>query len=99
MLLQSYAGAIEIMPALPADWKDAAFNNLRAEGAVLVSAKRQNGKVIHVSLAAEKAGDFALKLPSSDLKVTMTKGARKISDDGKIIRFAVPAGGKVELTD
>lgn len=99
MLLQSYAGAIEIMPALPGDWKDAAFNNLRAEGAVLVSAKKQNGKVIHVSLAAEKAGEFALKLPSSDLKVTMTKGVRKLSDDGKIIKFAAPAGGRVELND
>jgi alpha-L-fucosidase 2 len=45
MLLQSYAGFIEIMPAIPASWKDVRFENLRAEGAYLVSAQRAGGKI------------------------------------------------------
>lgn len=97
MMLQSYAGAIEIMPALPADWKDAAFSNLRAEGAVLVSAKKQEGKIVRVSLVAEKAGEFSIKLPSAGLKITMTKGVRKVKDDGKVVTFSAPAAGRVEL--
>ncbi|MGG7664380.1 glycosyl hydrolase family 95 catalytic domain-containing protein [Dyadobacter sp. BHUBP1] len=97
MMLQSYGDAIEIMPALPADWRNAAFSNLRAEGAVLVSARRKEGKIVQISLVAEKAGTFSLKLPASGLKLTMTKGVRKIKDDGKVITFSAPAGGKVEL--
>ncbi|PSL33944.1 glycosyl hydrolase family 95 catalytic domain-containing protein [Dyadobacter jiangsuensis] len=99
MMLQSYADAIEVMPALPADWKNAAFSNLRAEGAVLVSAQRKEGRVVRISLVAEKAGEFSLKLPDSGLKITMTKGVRKVKDDGKVVTFSAPAGGKVELVD
>lgn len=99
MMLQSYAGPIEIMPALPTDWKNAAFSNLRAEGAVLVSAKRKDGEIAQISLVAEKAGTFSLKLPSSGLKITMSKGVRKLKDDGKVVTFSSPAGGKVELVN
>jgi alpha-L-fucosidase 2 len=38
MLIQSYAGFIEIFPAVPTDWKEVSFTDLRAEGAFLVSA-------------------------------------------------------------
>jgi len=98
MMLQSYAGAIEVMPALPADWKDASFSNLRAEGAVLVSAKKEGGRIVEVSLTSEKAGGFALRLPSTDLKMNMTQGVRKLKVDGKVVTFSAPAGGKVMLT-
>ncbi|ULT23414.1 hypothetical protein KUH03_30110 [Sphingobacterium sp. E70] len=56
MLLQSYAGFIEIMPAVPAAWKNIAFDQLRAEGAFLVSAKRVDGLVSEVKIYAEKGG-------------------------------------------
>lgn len=97
MMLQSYAGLIDIMPALPADWKDASFSNLRAEGAVLVSATKKAGKIVHVGLVAEKAGEFSVKLPSPDLKITLGKGVRKVREDGNVLTFSAPAGGKVVL--
>ncbi len=43
MLLQSWGGTIRIFPAVPEEWQEAAFHNLRAEGAFLVSAMRKNG--------------------------------------------------------
>ncbi|SDE84684.1 Glycosyl hydrolase family 65, N-terminal domain [Dyadobacter soli] len=97
MMLQSYAGMIDVMPALPADWKDAAFSNLRAEGAVLVSAKREAGKVVEVSLVTEQAGEFSVKKPSPDWKITMSKGVRKVKENEQIITFNAPAGARVEL--
>jgi alpha-L-fucosidase 2 len=63
MLLQSYAGFIEVMPAVPANWKDISFENLRAEGAFLVSAKKTGGQVEEVKIVAEKGGATKLKLP------------------------------------
>ena len=56
MLLQSWGGTIRVFPATPDAWKEAAFHQLRAEGAFLVSARRENGKTqwAHVtSLAGE----------------------------------------------
>jgi hypothetical protein len=44
MLLQSWGDRIRIFPAIPAEWKEASFHDLRAEGAFLVSAERRNGK-------------------------------------------------------
>jgi hypothetical protein len=44
MLLQSWGDKIRIFPAMPKAWGDAVFHDLRAEGALLVSARRGNGK-------------------------------------------------------
>ena len=63
MLLQSYSGVIKIFPAIPASWKDAAFYNLRAEGAFLVSAKKENGKIKRVEIFSEKGGRLKIKNP------------------------------------
>ncbi|GGM96818.1 hypothetical protein GCM10010967_33170 [Dyadobacter beijingensis] len=97
MLLQSYAGRIQVMPAIPADWQDAAFHYLRAEGAVLVSAEKKAGKIVHISLKAEKAGETAIELDSKSYNITFSKGARKTSDDGKLVKFSLAAGGEVEF--
>jgi alpha-L-fucosidase 2 len=56
MLLQSWGNKIRVFPALPDDWKEVAFHDFRAEGAFLISARRENGKTSFVrikSLAGE----------------------------------------------
>ncbi|WP_439585756.1 glycosyl hydrolase family 95 catalytic domain-containing protein [Dyadobacter bucti] len=97
MMLQSYAGFIEIMPALPADWKDAEFKNLRAEGAVLVSAKKQKGKISRVNLTADKQCEVVLKIDSQNYNLRLSKGVTKISDNGKFVKLTFPAGGIVDF--
>lgn len=56
MLLQSWGGVIRVFPAMPSEWRDAAFHHLRAEGGFLVSAKREDGRTAFIrveSLAGE----------------------------------------------
>lgn len=56
LILTSYNDVIRVFPAVPAAWKDAAFHTFRAEGAFLVSAKREKGKTVFIrieSLAGE----------------------------------------------
>ena len=63
MLIQSWSdpaaaesGPIRIFPAVPAAWQDVEFHDLRAEGAFLVSARRDGGRTEWVrikSLAGE----------------------------------------------
>lgn len=56
MLLQSWGGVIRVFPAVPRDWQDAVFHQMRAEGGFLVSAVRRTGATMWVqvtSLAGE----------------------------------------------
>jgi hypothetical protein len=55
-LLQSWKNKIRVFPAMPNNWQDASFENLRAEGGFLVSAVYKNGKtqfVVVKSVAGE----------------------------------------------
>ncbi|MBN2652312.1 MAG: hypothetical protein JXR63_08015 [Spirochaetales bacterium] len=60
MLLQfrrfdcEYDFPIDIFPAVPSSWKEIEFENLRAEGAFLVSAERRGGKTVRVKVFSEK---------------------------------------------
>ncbi|MDE1192337.1 MAG: hypothetical protein PW786_09380 [Arachidicoccus sp.] len=63
MLLQSYSGVIEIFPAVPDEWKNISFENLRAEGAFLISAKKTNGIIKEIKIVSENVGTASLKLP------------------------------------
>ncbi|WP_153800895.1 glycosyl hydrolase family 95 catalytic domain-containing protein [Foetidibacter luteolus] len=91
MLLQSYAGFIEIMPAIPVEWKDVSFNQLRAEGALLVSAKKTNGQIKEVKIIAEKAGTTKLKLPFQQYTVTQqNKVTANTAEDGFITLTCQP---------
>lgn len=62
MLIQSHAGFIEIMPALPSSWTDCAFRQLRTEGAFLVDAQKSNGLLNTITVKATADGQLTLKL-------------------------------------
>lgn len=98
MLLQSYAGFIEIMPAVPQSWQDVSFDKLRAEGAFLVSAKKQNGRIAEVKIVAEKEGTTLVKLPFKKWKAI---SARNIisskADSDEFIELKCKPGGSIVL--
>ena len=56
MLLQSWDGAINVFPRWPKD-KDAQFENWRAEGAFIVSAAQEKGRVVRFEILSEKGVD------------------------------------------
>jgi len=62
MLIQSHAGYIEIMPALPASWANCSFTQLRTEGAFLVDAKKENGVLNTINVKATVDGHLKIKL-------------------------------------
>lgn len=55
LLLRSDGGVIRVFPGA-VYWPDATFENLRAEGAFLVSAQKQDGHVIGIRIYSEKGG-------------------------------------------
>ncbi|MDN5214990.1 hypothetical protein QQ020_23115 [Fulvivirgaceae bacterium BMA12] len=63
MLIQSHSGIIRIFPAVPSDWSDIRFDQLRTEGAFLVTAKKENGLVTNVEIKSLQGGILKLKNP------------------------------------
>jgi alpha-L-fucosidase 2 len=63
MLLQSQNGLIKIFPAIPAEWKDISFNQLRAEGAYVISAEMKDKRIVSVKIFSERGGKIKIKNP------------------------------------
>lgn len=97
MMLQSYAGFIEVMPAVPDEWRDVSFENLRAEGAFLVSAYKRNGRIEEVKITADKKGETNLLLPFEKWEIADQKEVETSeTGDGKL-SVRLLAGGYVVL--
>jgi hypothetical protein len=81
------------MPAVPDAWKDISFEQLRAEGAFLVDAKKLHGTITEIKILAEKGGNTRLKLPFTDWQVQMNKGIRVTdTSDGYLTLQSEPGG-------
>ena len=62
MLLQSdNEGNITLFPAIPSKWKTVSFENLRARGNFIVSAKRVGGRITECKISARSGGKIGVK--------------------------------------
>lgn len=61
LLLQSWGDKIRVFPAVPHEWKDVAFENLRTEGAFLISAVRKNGETKWVRVTSLVGGPCIIR--------------------------------------
>ncbi len=69
MVLQSYEGILRIFP----NWNtalDCRFENLRADGAFLVSAQMQNGEIKNIVIFSEQSGMLRLENPFEACKIS-----------------------------
>ncbi len=95
LLLQSRNGYIEIFPAVPVAWKDVSFKNLRAEGAFLVSADKENAVPSQVTITAEQGGLLRLKKPFKTFYITDLEKRYKLVDG--IMEISMKKGERVTI--
>lgn len=83
MLLQSWGGKIRVFPAVPSAWREATFQNLRTEGAFLVSAVRKGGKTISVHIKSLAGLSCILHTDMENPVVKASNASMKKLSDGE----------------
>ncbi len=94
MLLQSWGGKLRIFPAVPKQWKDAVFENLRAEGGFIVTARRVAGRTVSVTITATVDQNVQLINPFGEVAF---HGDREITLASDLIRCDLKANQTLKL--
>ncbi len=61
MVLQSHTGAIDVIPAIPTNWKNGSFSGFMTRENAEVSAAWENGEVTELSVKAVRDGDIRIR--------------------------------------
>ena len=79
MLIQSHAGEITLLPALPSssEYTSGCFRGLRARGGVTVNAAWKEGRVVECVLSTDRDATLRLRANGEEITVTLAKGEQK----------------------
>lgn len=95
MLLQSYGGVVRVFPAVPPTWTEAAFTTLRADGAFLVSARREGGRTVEVRIESEAGGHLVMEDPFGKTRVRVESGRTAVEAQDGVWVGDMPQGAVV----
>ena len=100
MLLQSHAGELHLLPALPRAWADGSFTGLRARGGVEVDLTWRAGRVTAATLRATHDATHRIRAPQGQRLVRVTSGGTERVFDTRdgAATLALRAGQTYQLT-
>jgi alpha-L-fucosidase 2 len=78
MLVQSHAGEIELLPALPKSWADGEVEGLRARGRYIVDIEWKNGKLARARIKSAHGGVVKLRYGNEVREVKIRKGGSHV---------------------
>lgn len=81
MLLQSHAGYLDLLPAIPDSWDQGYFKGLRARGGITAGLTWQEHRPRTLTLCALRQNSCRLKLPQGVKRVTVDE--RPLETEGK----------------
>lgn len=103
MLLQSHAGEIELLPALPPAWPDGEFTGVRARGGAELDLVWRGGRIERLVVRADVDNVHRIRIPQGQRAVrVLCDGADAELDTASaceaLIVLPVAAGQRFELT-
>ncbi len=84
MLLQSHAGEIVLLPALPESWQTGSFRGLVARGNVVVDAWWENGRLSRARLTPRADGDVVIAVQGAGFVLRSAEGLAAVDPEGRI---------------
>jgi alpha-L-fucosidase 2 len=90
MLLQSQAGEISLLPALPKEWPTGHFKGLRARGGVTVDAAWSTGRITSATLRVSHTGPVQARVPQG-------QQIAEVRCRGKVVAFQAVAPGVIRF--
>ncbi len=99
MLVQSHAGYIEFLPALPEAYKNGSFDGLKVRGNGVVSAKWSDGQITSASLMAASGGTFIVHKPDGVKTIDLYINDRHLSTkpEGNLYKVDIPKGASLQM--
>jgi alpha-L-fucosidase 2 len=98
MLLQSHAGEIRLLPALPPEWAEGSASGLRARGGFEVDQEWQDGRLSRVVLRSTLDGPVRLR-SHTPLRLSQDRDrARVRHPEPQLLEFSARAGRTYVLT-
>lgn len=95
MLLQSHAGEVELLPALPGAWPDGSVQGLPARGGFVVDLRWTDGKLTEAVVRARTNGVCKLRYTGGALAV---QGVETLDSSEDMLRVAMKAGQMITVT-
>jgi alpha-L-fucosidase 2 len=74
MLLQSHQGYVELLPAIPVEWKEGKVKGLVARGGYVVDLEWKDGKLVSAILKAKNTGTCKVKYGNKTIDISVVAG-------------------------
>jgi alpha-L-fucosidase 2 len=94
LLLQSHAGSIDLLPALPSAWPAGKVSGLRARGGVSVGLEWAKGRASICTLRTDRSAEYTFRAPKGQSIEAIKRGTRsvlfKAQEDGSVTATLLP---------